>query len=157
MRRSLPALVAVLALALAACARPALPIRLAGLHRAHVWSGERAARLMANMHGRDVAPRSSVVAEYGREGELRVFLSVYPKDEDAGRVLARMLEAMRSGGTPFTPPGAEDGSGRWATFGPGGHHILWVSHSRLYWLQGLPDAVEQAAAELPAPTPGVWT
>ncbi len=122
-----------------------------------MWTGESAARLIAKMHGRDVAPRSSVVAEYGREGELRVFLSVYPNAEEAGRVLARMLDAMRSGGTPFTPPRADGDSGRWATFGPGGHHMLWVSHRRLYWLQGLPEAVEQAATELPAATAGVWT
>ncbi len=157
MRRSLGVPAAVLALVLVACARSPLPIRLAGLHRARVWTGESAARLIAEMHGRDVAPRQSVVAEYGTQGELRAFVSVYTNDEEAARVLTRMLEAMRYGSTPFIPPRAQGTSGRWVTFGPGGHHLLWVSRSRLYWLQGLPDAVEQAATELPAPTPGVWT
>jgi hypothetical protein len=141
----------------AACARPTLPLHLAGLHRSRVWTGGSAVRLIARMHGRDVAPRNSIVAEYGGRGELRVFLSTYPSAEEAARALTRMIEGMRAGGTPFSPPSAEGTSGRWATFGPGGHHLLWVSRSRLYWLEGRPEVVHQAADELPAPSPGRWT
>jgi hypothetical protein len=157
MRRSLPLLALVLAAAFAACERSQLPLRLAGLHRARVWAGVSAARLIAEMHGRDVAPRNSFVAEYGSRGELRVFLSLYPSDELASRVLAGMIEGMRAGGTPFSPPQPQGTSGRWVTFGPGGHQLIWVSRSRLYWVQGVPEAVERAAAELPQPSGGRWT
>jgi hypothetical protein len=144
--------------ALAACARPPLPVRLAGLHRTHVWTGQRAVRMITEMHGKRVAPTKSVVADYGAKGELRVYLSLYADDAEAFRVLGRMIGGMRSGGTPFTPPHQESGaSGRWLTFGPGGHNELWVSQGCLYWLQGSPDAVQQAATELPPPAAGSWT
>ncbi len=151
----------VLALALwlaCTCTRPLLPPRLAGLHRTRVWTGERAARLIAELHGKQVAPRSSLVADYGARGELRVYVSLYQDDAEAFGVLGTMIGGMRSGRTPFSPPQQETaGSGRWLTFGPGGHNELWVSQGRLYWLQGLPDAVQQAAAELPPPVAGNWT
>lgn len=156
-RRNLTSSVLALAAVLAACAAPPLPLRLAGLHRSRVWTGESAVRLIGQMHEKDVAPRASMVAEYGGRGELRVYLSIYPSDGQAARVLAQMLEGMRSGDTPFTMPRPEGTSGRWFTFGPGGHHLLWVSRSRLYWVQGVPEAVQEAAAELPPPSPGVWT
>jgi hypothetical protein len=155
-RRSVPIFL-VLITALVACARSPLPVRLAGLHRTRVWTGSRAARLIAGMHGEDVAPRASMVADYGASGELRVYLSVFANGPEAARVLARMLDGMRSGGTPFTPPQPDGTSGRWVTFGLGSHHLLWVSEGRLYWLQGIPEAVRNAAAELPPPSPGVWT
>lgn len=157
MRRSV-ALLLLAVTALAACTRPGLPIRLAGLHRSRVWTGERAVRMIARMHGKQVAPTNSMVADYGARGELRVYLSLYADNADAFRVLGRMIVGMRSGGTPFTSPQQESGgSGRWLTFGPGGHNELWVSQGRLYWLQGSPGAVQQAAAELPPPVAGSWT
>jgi hypothetical protein len=146
------------AMVAAACARAPLPVRLAGLHRTRVWTGERASRIITQLHGRQVAPRDSIVADYGAKGQLRVYLSYYPDDAEAVRVLGRMIGVMRSGTTPFTPPRQDtSGAGRWLTFGPGGHHELWVSQGRLYWLQGSPDAVQQAAAELPPPVAGSWT
>lgn len=114
--------------------------------------------MIAEMHGKQVAPRNSMVADYGARGELRVYVSLYRDDAEAFRVLGTMIRGMRSGRTPFTPPQQETGgSGRWLTFGPGGHHELWVSQGRLYWLQGAADAVQQAAAELPPPVAGSWT
>ena len=158
MRRSVTLALAGGLAVVAACARPLLPVRLAGLHRTRVWTGERATRIIAQLHGRQVAPGDSIVADYGAKGELRVYLSHYPDDAEAVRVLGTMIGAMRSGATPFTPPRQDTGdSGRWLTFGPGGHHELWVSQGRLYWLQGSPDAVQQAAAELPPPVAGSWT
>ncbi len=156
-RRSLP-LALVLLVTLAACARPPLPIRLAGLHRNRVWTGTRAATMIGEIHGKQVVPTSSMVADYGTNGELRVYLSLYADETQAFRVLERMLKGIGSGNTPFAPPRQEPGgTGRWLTFGPGGHHLLWVSRGRVYWLQGLPDAVQGAAAELPKPSSGSWT
>ena len=157
MRRSLPLALALL-VTLAACARPPLPIRLAGLHRNRVWTGTRAATMIGEMHGKQVVPTSSMVADYGTNGELRVYLSLYADETQAFRVLERMLKGMGSGNTPFAPPRQEPGgTGRWLTFGAGGHHLLWVSKGRVYWLQGFPDVVQGAAAELPKPSSGSWT
>ena len=150
----------VLALALlvvCSCTRPQLPLRLAGMRRTRVWTGARATRMIADMHGKQAAPRTTMVADYGTGSELRVYLSLYPDDAAAFRVLERMITGMRSGTTPFTTPRQEGSSGRWLTFGPGGHHELWVSRGRLYWLQGSPDIIQRAAAELPHPSPGTWT
>jgi hypothetical protein len=156
-RRSLVALLAVVTV-LAACARSPLPTRLAGLRRTRVWSGERAARMIARLHGKRVAPASSFVADYGTGGELRVYLASFTDAAEASRTLERMLAGMSSGSSPFSSPRPErGGSGRWLAFGPGGHNELWVSDGRLYWLQGLPAAVQDAAAELPAPVAGIWT
>ncbi len=138
---------------LAACARPGLPPRLAGLRRAHVWTGARAARMMAGLHGKDVAPADATVADYGGAGQLRVWLARYPDGVEAEKVLARMVSGMSAGRTPFAPPRVQTGTpGRWITVGPGGHSALWASGRLLFWLQGEPEAVIRAAAELPAPS-----
>jgi hypothetical protein len=128
-------------------------MRLAGLHRTHLWSGAQAARMMAKLHGKEVAPRDSTVADYGRDGQLRVWLSRYPDGVEAERVLARMVDGMRTGRTPFAAPRVQGGaSGRWITVGPGGHSALWASGRLLFWLQGDPGAVMRAADELPTPS-----
>ena len=153
MRRSAAALLC--AVAFTACTRPTLPVRLAGLHRTNVWSGARAAKMVAQLHGKSVAPESSTVADYGRSGQLRVWLSRFADGVEAARVLARMVDGMSAGRTPFTQPRLQsDASGRWITVGPGGHSVLWASGHLLFWLQGEPDAVMRAAGELPAPTRG---
>ena len=156
MRRSIPALLFVAALA--ACARPAVPSRLAGLSRTQLWSGARAAGMVARLHGKSVSPESSTVADYGRPGQLRVWLSRFPDGVEAQRVLGRMVDGMSSGRTPFEQPHEQrESPGRWITVGPGGHSVLWASDRFVYWLQGEPDTVMKAADELPAPSRGQLT
>ena len=156
MRRSVAALLC--ALAFTACARPVLPARLAGLRRTHLWAGASAAKMVAQLHGRSVAPESSTVADYGRSGQLRVWLSRFSDGVQAERVLARMVDGMSAGRTPFQQPREQtEAPGRWITVGPGGHNALWASGSLLFWLQGEPDAVMRAADELPAPSRGQLT
>ncbi len=157
MRRSVLAAV-VCATVAASCLRAGLPMRLVGLHRTHIWSGARAVRMMAQLHGKEVAPPDSTVADYGRDGQLRVWLSRYPDGVEAEKVLARMVDGMRTGRTPFAAPRVQGSSpGRWITVGPGGHSVLWASGRLLFWLQGEPDAVMRAADELPAPSHGQLT
>ncbi len=154
MRRSLAAAFAA-AVVLAACGRTAVPVRLAGLHRVHVWTGARAARMVAELHGAGVAPRDSTVADYGAPGQLRIWISRYPDEVHAMEVLVRMVEGMRTGRSPFaTPQQLQGPPGRWLTVGPGGHNVLWTSGPTVYWLQGDPNAVLRAADELPPPTRG---
>ena len=146
-----------LAVALAACARGPLPARLGGLARSRVWQGERAARLVEELQGRAVAPARSTVAEYGRAGELRLYLSRFPDGAEANRILAAMLARLESGDTPFTPPRElREQPGRWLTVAPGGHHALWAAGATVYWLTGDPLRLQQAASELPAPPTGAW-
>ena len=138
-----------------ACGQAPLPSRLAGLVRSRVLVGRQASRLLARMHGREVAPADTSVAEYGRSGSLRVWMSRYPDGATAQRTLAGMLSGMRQGKTPFVQP-SEDRfvPGRWTTVGLENHHVIWVSGRTLYWLEGPPDLVFRAADELPVPTVG---
>ncbi len=114
--------------------------------------------MVARLHGKDVAPVDSTVADYGRDGQLRVWLARYPDGVEAEKVLTRMVAGMRSGRTPFSTPFAQpDAPGRWITVGPGGHSVLWASGRLVFWLQGEPEAVLRAADELPAPSRGQLT
>ena len=114
--------------------------------------------MMAQLHGKEVAPPDSTVADYGRDGQLRIWLARYPDGVEAEKALATMVEGMRTGRTPFTAPREQDSTpGRWITVGPGGHSLLWASGRSLFWLQGEPDAVMRAADELPAPSRGQLT
>ena len=114
--------------------------------------------MVAQLHGKDVAPADSTVADYGGAGQLRVWLSRYPDGVEAEKVLARMVSGMSSGRTPFAAPRAQGGApGRWITVGPGGHSVLWASGRLVFWLQGEPEAVLRAADELPSPSRGTLT
>ena len=147
----------VAAVLLAGCARAPVPARLGGLTRSKVWQGERAARLVGELHGGDVAPTSSTVASYGRRGELRLYLSIFPDGARANRTFAAMLARLESGETPFSRPRElRETPGRWFTVGPGGHHALWAAGSSVYWLTGDPNRLQQAVSELPAPPSGAW-
>lgn len=116
-------------------------------------TGRQAARLVAHAHGTDVAPPDSLVADYGRRRELRVWMARYGDFPAAHRALTKMLDAMRRGSTPLSPPWEDPRSpNRWATVGNGAHHLVWVRGRSLYWLEGEPSAVFRAADELPAPS-----
>jgi hypothetical protein len=140
------------------CARAPVPARLAGLARGSVLQGERAARLVGELHGRDVAPVSSAVAEYGRGPQLTLYVSAFADGAEANRTLAAMLARLESGATPFSPPRElRETPGHWFTVGPGGHHALWAADHSVYWLTGDPLRLRQAVSELPSPPTGTWT
>lgn len=154
MRRA--AALATLAVLLAACGRTIVPPRLGGLQRTRVLSGRKAVALVARMHGREVAPADTTIAEYGRDGILRVWVSRYDDGATAQGEFRLMLQGMRSGATPFSRPTEDRRTpGRWTTVGNGQHHVFWVSDDTLYWLEGDPRIVFQAAEELPPPTAGI--
>ena len=155
--RRLVAAGAMAALALA-CSQVGVPRRLAGLHRTRVWTGASAARLVSRLHDKAVAPASSAVADYGTASELRLYLSTFSDNGSALAALDAMLRGIRNGRMRFSATHEDaESPGRWVTFGAGGHHMFWVSDSRLYWLQGDPETMRRAASELPAPLSGVWT
>ncbi len=145
------ALVAVLA---ASCGAPPLPPRLAGLPRGRVLSGREAVRLVERLHGHRTAVPDTLVVEYGRGRELRVWLARYRDFPSAYHDLERMVQALRSRPTPFAAPRQDRReANRWFTVGNGAHHLFWVSGANLYWLEGKAEAVWAAAQELPAPSP----
>jgi hypothetical protein len=152
------ALLGLGALLLAACGASPLPSRLAGLPRSHMVVGLQAARLLDRVHGRDVAPADTSVAEYGRGAPLRVWMSRYSDGVTAQRILAEMLAGMRRDDSPFLRP-SEDSTmpGRWTTADAAAHHVLWVTGRTLYWLEGRPELVFRAADELPPPSVGLLT
>jgi hypothetical protein len=147
-----------MALLLVGCARSPAPARLGGLARGKVVQGERAARLVAQMHASDVAPVTSTVAEYGRGAQLTLYVSAFADGAEANRTLAAMLARLESGATPFSPPRElRETPGHWFTLGPGGHHALWAADHSVYWLTGDPLRLRQAVGELPSPPTGTWT
>jgi len=151
------ATLALLAVTVAACGQAPLPPRLGGLRRSRVWTGERAARMISELHGKRVAPVNSTIAEYGKDGRLRVWLSRYPDPSHAQRAFAAMLARLGSGDAAFTKPRQEpDDPGRWFTVGPGGHHVLWASGASIYWVQADPGLLERALLELPGPSRSLW-
>lgn len=141
--------------ALIACGRAPLPPRLAGLPRIRVVSGREAVRWVERLHGRSVSTAAITVGEYGRRGQLRVWVARHRDFSAAHTELQRMLRAMREHATPFERP-LEDPRhpNRWITVGNGAHHLLWVSGGDLFWLEGTPEAVVAAAEELPQPPSG---
>jgi hypothetical protein len=148
----------IAAAVLMACARAPLPVHLCGMARSRLWQGEKAAALVANLHSKGVAPASSTVAEYGSAGQLRVYLSRFADGAKARRSLDLMLARLQSGETPFLPPRElREHPGHWFTVGPGGHHALWVAGESLYWVTSDPSRIEEALAELPAASTGIWT
>lgn len=154
---SMGRLVLVLTLlpALVACGEAPLPPRLAELPRGRVLAGDQARRHLAQLHGRDVAPADSLVAEYGR-GQLKIYLSRYRDAVTARRELERMLAGLRRGHSPFTTPLPDPTRrGRWTTVGLAAHHVLWSSGRAVYWLEGDPKVVFRAADQLPQPTVGL--
>jgi hypothetical protein len=123
-----------------------------------VITGSKAAGMMAELHGRPVAPRSSVVAQYGRGNEVRVWLSRYADPAEARRVVEAMVAGIQRGGTPFHPPWPDsEARGRWLTYGAGGHHALWAAGTNVYWLEAEPAFLFEAMSQLPQPPGGVWT
>jgi len=156
-RQSLRVAAAVL-LIVTSCTRPAVPPRLGGLSRSKVLTGARAARAIDALHGSDVAPQRSFVADYGRRGELRLYVSFFAGPAGAQRALSAMLAGLRGGRTPFRSPRRDNQRpDRWFTVGPGGHHVVWVSGSSVYWLAGFPGLLDRAMDELPPPSRGEWT
>jgi len=154
-RRSVVAAGVLLAVALA-CGHAPLPARLAGLARTRVWTGARAAEIVAEIHGRNVTSASTTVADYGRRGELRVWLTRFRGPAEANAALEAMLRRLRSGRTAFSPPQEHSQTrGRFVTVGPGGHHVTWVSGSNLYWVGGDPERVARALDQLPRPDTGL--
>lgn len=143
-----------LAALLAGCGQTPLPPRLAELPRTRALAGEAARRHLAQLHGRDVAPADSLVAEYG-QGQLRVYLSRYRDAVTAQAELERMLAGLRRGRSPFTAPVPDPTArGRWTTVGLDAHHLVWASGRSVYWLEGDPMRVFRAADQLPPPGGG---
>jgi hypothetical protein len=147
----------LLAAVVAACGQPPLPPRLAGLSRARVWTGPRATRLAERTYEVGLRPKDSVVAEYGRPGDLRVWLARFRDSVQAHQALESVLERMRDSHSSWEIPRDYHGDpGRWYTVGPGGHHALWVSRRTVLWVTGEPARVTSSLARLPHPDRGTW-
>jgi hypothetical protein len=158
LRGSAAAILAAAVLALAACAQPPLPSRLAGLPRTRLYTGQRAVRMLGEVHARRLAPKSAAVGVYGRRGELRVWLARFADGGEAQQVLRAMLERLDSGGTPFSPPRQQrEWPNRFFSVGPGAHNVFWVADDAVYWLEGPPGIIDPALDGLPAPPSGTWT
>lgn len=130
--------------------RPATltPPRLAGLPCTRVEEGETARRSIGALHGKEVAPLASAIADYG-EGRLILYASRFDGPGAAEAALASMLQRLGAGTTPFAAPVAHPSrAGIWLTKGPGGHHALFSRGDRLLWLQGEPQLVDRACGEL---------
>ncbi|MGC8916762.1 MAG: hypothetical protein ACP5NF_07275 [Thermoanaerobaculum sp.] len=144
----------VFAWALATCAKPPAPSRLAGLARTRLVAGPRAVALLRDMHGGRFAPPQAVVAEYGG-GQLTLYVAMFASGSEAERSLAAMRRALGRSGSFSEPRLLFQDPNRFLTVGPGGHHLFWRAENRVFWLAGNPDRVFAATSELPPPAPGL--
>jgi len=149
-----PSLLAAALAAAAACAPSPAPSRLAGLPRTAVMAGQRAVKLLAEMHGGRFRPEKALVAEYGK-GRLTLYLARFSSATGAQAALERMLRGLAAS-PQFSSP-AKQQDGRYLVVGPGGHHLFWRAGEAIYWVAGEPALVFDAAGELPAPPQGHWT
>lgn len=141
-------------LAVAACSPSPAPNQLAGLPRTAVVAGQKAVKLLSQMHDGRFRPEQALVAEYD-EGRLTVYLARFASPSGAQQALERMLRGLTAS-RQFSPPGKLQ-DGRYLVVGPGGHHLFWRTGQAIYWVAGEPALVFQAAEELPAPKQGRWT
>lgn len=107
--------------------------------RIKVVAGTEALESINRLHGQDVAPTMSIIAEYGpKEPRDLLYISYYEDPEDAEDAFAQMIKKiMHSKDGPFfhlmpIPP-AEDRT--FFLIGMGAEHYVYLSDQSIVWFQ----------------------
>jgi hypothetical protein len=114
------------------------PEKIGEKERVSEIAGKQAAQVVDKMHGRSVAARANVIAEYGRDRKDLLFISGYSNQTEAHKAFDLMIEKMAAAKKgPFfhlMPLGQYDNK-VYMTLGMGAMHYIYVSGNSLLWLQ----------------------
>lgn len=124
-----------------------LPAALDGLPLVQIVGGARAARAVARLHDREVAPDASWIGRYGADDEYAVvYASRYRDAAEADRQLRRMGERIGAGSGPFGHHRTLTVAGRTVhgVLSPGTVNYFFVRGTDLLWM-ALPPARARAA------------
>jgi len=136
------ALILVVAVGLVGCRggstnnESGLPETLGGLELTRVIQGDKAARIVDEMHGKRLGAAAYAVGYYGARNVL--YLSLYDSGEAARSDLMKMAAKMAKDSGPFTPIetiGKMDLGVRFRTEGMGLTHYFYRTGSILLWWQ----------------------
>ncbi|NOX36773.1 MAG: hypothetical protein GXO78_04470 [Calditrichaeota bacterium] len=130
---------------------PYVPASILSVPLQQLISGKEAAKIVSRMHGKDVAPKETVIGIYGENREVAIiYISQFPTDGKARRYLRKMCRRMGKGSSGF---------GHHVDFkvdtldvhfavGMGQIHYFYAIEDRLYWLAVDPHIARSALAEV---------
>lgn len=128
-----------------------LPNNLGSLHLRNEIRGEKARKLINELHGKSVTPKDNLIALYGNnDGGATAYLSVYDNRSQSEEIFQRMLRSIEKGTSPFTNLKRFTLHGHDVSFCVGfgqAHYFFFVDES-VYWLTADLAVAEEAASEL---------
>lgn len=137
--------------------RITLPTELGALRLQQHIFGEKARRLINQMHGKGVTPRANAIGLYADEmGEATLYLSIYDEEDEAASTLKKMIDGIATGFTPFSDFQQRRIEGQDVAYctGDGQAHFFFAAGKALYWLAvDFPVADETLRALLHAVKP----
>jgi hypothetical protein len=128
-----------------------LPQTIDGLPLVQLVSGTRAARAVARLHDRDVAPDASWIGRYALDREEAVVYASRYRTGDAAQGQLDAMAARIGTGTPqFGHHRAFDVAGRavHAALSPGAIHYFFVRETDLLWMSIRPARARAALADV---------
>jgi len=128
-----------------------LPQTIDGLPLVQLVSGARAARAVARLHDRDVAPDASWIGRYALDrDEAIIYASRYRTGDDALRQLDAMAARIGTGTPQFGHHRSFDVAGRpvHAALSPGTIHYFFVRDADLLWMSIPPARARAALADV---------
>ncbi len=128
-----------------------IPERILSVPLSQLISGKEAAKIVSRMHGKDVAPKATVIGVYGAERETAViYISQFPSDSKARRYLRKMCRSMGKGSSGFGHhvDFKVDTMDVHFAVGMGQIHYFYALEDRLYWLAVDPHIARPALAEV---------
>ncbi len=128
-----------------------LPRKLGTLQLTEEIRGDRASRIINQMHGKGVTPADNMIGMYtSREGMATVYQSKYNSRKQSEETLRRMVRGIETGNTPFSDFKSMQIAGQDIFFciGSGQAHYFFTADEFLYWLATDIHVAEDAAQEL---------
>lgn len=142
----------VAVLLFAGCGRSEIdtPRELAGLRLSKVTRGEKAAEIINSLHRAPIVGEKHLVATYGPEGEVTLYVTRFARREEADSQFRRMGQRLRTNPSPFGHyrQVRRQGVDMHSVTGLGQLHYTFVRGRSVYWLAGELTMADRAVNEL---------